>query len=187
MTILKLYWKYIATLILGIALGAYVTYVYFPRIVTKECTKIETQVVTQVETKEVTSVGYVPKTSKADADVEVTRAPNVVTVSVNGTVTELPVVQGETQKFEEGKVVLEQTGSVKVDVTAQVKQQVTDGINDAFKAEQKKPKIRVGAEGAVDDKGSVDGNLRISRQSQKYDVDLRINKNRQVISGTLWF
>lgn len=184
MNTLKIYWKYIVTLAFGVILGSYVTYTWFPRIVT---VVPDSKVSTQVEVKDRTEVSYVPKVNNEATDVEVNKALPQVTVKVNGQSTAFPLVQGETQKFQNGKVVLDQSTALNVDVTADVEKQVQQGINKAFKEQARRPQYKLGIEGSIDSAENSEVNLRISRQSEKFDIDVRVNKDRQSITGTLWF
>lgn len=184
MNTLKIYWKYIVTLAFGVIIGSYVTYTWFPRTIT---VVEESKVSTQVEVKDKTEVSYVPKVGNESTDVEVNKALPQVTVKVNGVVTELPLVQGETQKFQNGKVVLDQSTALNVDVTAEVATQVQQGIAKAFKEQARRPQYKLGVEGNIDSAENSNVNLRISRQSEKFDIDVRVNKDRQSITGTLWF
>lgn len=184
---MKDYWKYIVTFVFGAILGCYVTYTWFPRTIT---VTPDSEVSTNVELKDHTEVSYVPKVNNEDTDVEVNKALPSVSVKVNGVTTQMPLIQGETQKFDKGKVVVDQSTSLSIDVTAQVQTQIEQGINNAFSAQAKKPQYKLGIEAGVisaDHAVNSEVNLRISRQSGKFDVDVRVNKSKQSISGTLWF
>ena len=185
MGFLREHWKYIVALLIGGVVGFYIG---------SQCSIETTKEIpvakTEVEYKDRTEISYIPKTSKDDSDVEVTKALPKVSVSVNGKVAEMPLVQGETQKFQNGKLVMEQSSALTVDVSAQVATQIEQGINNAFKAQQRKPQYRIGLEGGVISAGSAvntDGNLRISRQSEAFDIDVRANQSKQSISATWWF
>ena len=184
---MKDYWKYLVTFVFGVAFGCYVTYTWFPRTIT--VTPVS-EVSTNVQLKDHTEVSYVPKVNNESTDVEVNKALPIVSVKVNGVTTDLPLIQGETQKFDKGKVVVDQSTSLSVDVTAQVAAQVEQGISNAFAKESKKPQYKLGIEGNVisaDHAVNSEVNLRISRQSQSIDVDIRINKDKQSLSATKWF
>lgn len=189
MEVLKKHWKYIAVLVIGMILGALVTYTCFPR--TKFVEMVQTEVKTEVVLADRTEIGYVPKevvNGKTEStDIEVKKPLPVVTVKVNDKVTELPILQSESQKFDKGKIVLDQSTTLKVDVTAQVEKQIADGIEKAFAKQAEKPKYRIGLEGTIDMEGKTEGNLRISRQAEAFDVDARVAKDKQSISATWWF
>jgi len=182
--IIKDYWKYLVIFVLGVALGCWVTYQWFPREVTVAPVS---EVSANVELKDHTEVSYVPKVNNESTDVEVNKALPVVTVKVNGVTTAMPLIQGETQKFDKGKIIVDQSTSLKVDVTAQVQSQIEQGIADAFAKESKKSKVKLGVEGSLDSNVKTDAQLRLSRQSEKFDIDIRVNQKKQSISGTLWF
>jgi hypothetical protein len=133
-------------------------------------------------------VQYVPKVSAVDPDVEITKAQPQVSVSVNGQKYNFDLVQGEQQKFDKGKLTLDQSSQLKVDVSAQVEQQVSDGIKKAFEDQSKKPKYRLGVnpEFSTDDKPSY--NLRVSRQAESMDLDLKVDQKKKVkFDATWWF
>lgn len=187
MELLSKYWKYIVVLAFGVILGSYVTYTWFPRTVT---VTPDSKVSTNVNLKDHTEIGYVPKVNNESTDVEVNKALPQVTVKVNGQATAFPLVQGETQKFQKGKVVLDQSTALSVDVTADVEKQVQQGIAKAFKEQARRPQYKLGIEGNVisaDHAVNSEVNLRISRQSEGLDIDIRVNKDRQSISATRWF
>jgi len=189
MEFLQKYWKYIVVLVIGMVLGALITYTCFPR--TKIVEMVQAEVKTEVVLADHTEIGYVPKEvvngKKESTDVEVKKPLPVVTVKVNDKVTDLPILQSESQKFDKGKIVLDQSTTLKVDITAQVEKQIADGIEKAFAKQAEKPKYRIGLEGTMDIEGKTEGNLRISRQAEAFDVDARVTKDKQSISATWWF
>lgn len=71
----------------------------------------EPKVVTQTETK--TEAQYVPKETNQDADVEITNTNP--SVSVNGKKYEMTKLPTETNKFEKGKVTVQQGYEIKID------------------------------------------------------------------------
>jgi hypothetical protein len=139
------------------------------------------------EYKDTTTIQYIPKTSKNDSDVEVNKALPKVSVAVNGTQHSMDLVQGETQKFDKGKIVVDQSSTLTVDVSAEVEAQVEHGIAKAFAQQSKKPRVKLGIEGSVDSGVKADVNLRISRQSEDLDIDIRVNQSKQSIAITKWF
>lgn len=181
---IKEYWKYIAVFVLGGVLGFYVCHTWFPRIETKEVEKVKVE--TKVEYKDRTVVQYVPKTSAKDSDVEINKELPKITTSFNGQQHTFEGVQDEVQKFDKGKLVVDQSSTLKVDVSAEVQKQVEQGINKAFADQAKKAKIRTGVEVSIDSDRKTEVNARVSRQSQIFDVDLRANQKKQSISVTWW-
>lgn len=187
----------LVSFIVGVVIGAYVTHSYFPRTVH---IKGDTQTVvdTEIEYRDRTDVRYVPKEifvnpitgekTKEDTDVEINKQQPQIDVKFNGKDYKYDLLQGETQKFQDGKLVVDQSSQLKVDVSAQVQKQVEDGINKAFKEQAKKPKTKVGIEVTAGNDMKPDTNLRASRQTDKFDVDLKINKDKDVKGGiTFWF
>lgn len=181
--------------IIGLAIGVIITYTYFPRIETKvEKADPEIKTETQIEYKDRTNIQYVPKKIVVDkngnrvledTDVQINKSQPSVDVKFNGNNYKFGLQQGEIQKFQNGKLVVDQSSALKVDVTAEVQKQVTKGIEDAFKAQEQKPKYKLGIEMEYDD--DVDANLRLSRQSSKYDIDLRIDKDKDIKAGITWW
>jgi hypothetical protein len=127
-------WKYIVIFILGIILGFYIGHIYFPKI---EYKTSEANVATGIVLKDTTEIQYVPKTSSNDSDVEINKEQPKVSVSVNGQKYSFDLLQNESQKFDKGKIVANQTTSLNVDVTAEVNKQIQKGIQDAFKQQNK--------------------------------------------------
>ena len=134
-------WKYVLMTLLGFAIGCYIGHQFFPRIVTVPAEPI---VVTEVQLKDRTVVQYIPKESPIDADVEIHKELPQVSVDFNGERHEFALVQKEEHKFDEGKLVVDQSSAVKLDVTAQIQKQVSDGITEAFKKQQKKNDVDLG-------------------------------------------
>ena len=108
--------------LMGVMVGARLCYVYIPR------TVIETQmqevpvIQEKVITKTLTEVQYVTKTidpktgEKEKTDVEAVIKQPTVNVLVNGKEQEFKLQQGETQKFENGKIVLNQESTLRLDI-----------------------------------------------------------------------
>lgn len=176
-------WRYILVFVLGIALGSFVTYKFFPREVPIEKTKVETK----VEYRDRTEIQYVPKESSSDADVEIIKAQPKVTASVNGQKYDFALVQGETQKFDKGKLTVDQSSTIAVDVSAQVEQQVANGIKKAFDEQKKKPVYKLGVNPEFSQDSTPSYNLRLSRQSEKYDVDLKVDQKGNTKAGITWW
>lgn len=104
--------------ILGVAVGGVGTYYLFPRTLTNTIEKPVVQETIKYVDK--TEVVYVPKTSPADADVEINKTQPAVKVAVNGQTHEFKLEQKEEQKFDKGKLVLTQNGTIFVDVKTHV-------------------------------------------------------------------
>ena len=89
-----------------------------------------------VEVKGDTEIRYIEKESPADADVQISNPAPVVSVSYNGEKTELAGVSSESQKFDKGKLVVEQKSEATLDVTPIVDREVNMAV-DKQKAEDK--------------------------------------------------
>ena len=188
--------KSIIYLIVGLIVGAYVTYTYFPRVEYKNVVMPELAVETQIKYVDNTVVEYVPKgiivdsngnKVKEDTDVEINKAQPAVNVKYNDKDYKFGLQHGEVHKFDNGKLLVTQTSDIKVDVTADVQKQITAGINEAFKNHNKSV-TKVGVEAVAMQGDSPEYNLRVSRQTNKVDIDLRINRDKDVGAGIVyWF
>ena len=98
--------------------------------------RIEVPVEIPVEVKGDTVIQYVEKESPADSDVEITNPAPVIAVNYNGEKTELAGVSGEKQKFDKGKLQVEQKTEAVLDVTPIVEREVTLAV-DKQKIEDK--------------------------------------------------
>lgn len=98
--------------------------------------RIEVPVEVPVEVKGDTVIRYVEKQTPADCDVEITNPAPAITVAYNGEKTELAGVSGETQKFDKGKLQVEQKTEATLDVTPIVDREVTLAV-DKQKLEDK--------------------------------------------------
>ena len=98
--------------------------------------RVEVPIEIPVEVKGDTVIQYVEKESPQDADVEITIPAPVVSVSYNNQKTELEGVSNETQKFEKGKLQVEQKTETTLDVTPIVDREVNIAV-DKQKIEDK--------------------------------------------------
>lgn len=98
--------------------------------------RIEVPIEVPVEVKGDTIIQYVEKESPQDADVEITNPAPVVSVSYNNQKTELDGVLGESQKFDKGKLQVEQKTEAVLDVTPIVEREVNMAV-DKQKIEDK--------------------------------------------------
>ena len=78
---------------------------------------VEVPIEVPVLVKGDTEIRYVEKTSPDDSDVEITNPAPVIAVSYNGEKTELEGIQSEKQKFDKGKLQVEQSTEAVLDVT----------------------------------------------------------------------
>jgi uncharacterized protein YneF (UPF0154 family) len=117
--------------IAGLIVGSYITKNYFPTLNTEVKTVQTDPIVTEkVKVVTDTQIAYVPKeiiryvdkttgqevTAKESTDVQFDVAKPKVVVKVNGQDHEFYLLQGETQKFENGKVDMQQTSTIGLDV-----------------------------------------------------------------------
>ncbi|MEG2344170.1 MAG: hypothetical protein RSB52_08420 [Acidaminococcaceae bacterium] len=119
--------KFVIVLI-AFLLGGLTSWRLFPRIevIVKDATAVPA-VSGEIDANRETTVGYEEKELlptrnpdgsiakiKEETDVELNSKPSNVVVKVNGKQQEFKLLTGETQKFEKGKVVLNQTSDVKL-------------------------------------------------------------------------
>ena len=83
-----------------------------------------------VEVKGDTVIKYIEKESPADADVEINNPAPKIAVSYNGEKTELNGLTTENQKFEKGKLQVEQKSETTLDVTPIVDREVQAAVQD---------------------------------------------------------
>ena len=163
----------------GVALGAYVTYQYFPRVIEKRV-EIEKPIISEtITTETITEIQYVTKDrdpftgQKENTDVEANIGRPTIGVKVNGKPYEFGLLQGESQKFGEGKIVMNQESKIQVEVEVPTIVQ----------------KWRVGA--YVDwtaGEGHPNVGARLNRRFKRWDGDVYINQDKDVKGQvTIWF
>lgn len=110
----------------GCFIGVYITKVHFPTL----NTEVKPVVTEKVKTVTETQIAYVPKetvkyidkvtgketTAKEETDVQLNADKPKVGVMVNGKPYKFDLLQGETQKFEDGKITMQQTSSIDMNV-----------------------------------------------------------------------
>lgn len=111
-------------LVMGLVVGAVGMYGWGPRltqVVEKEKPVITERVVTKTDTQ----IAYVPKETVVykdgtavpeDTDVQADIAPAKISVKLNEKDYKFGLLQGETQKFESGKILLTQSSGVTIDL-----------------------------------------------------------------------
>ena len=147
----KKHWKLIGAIACAVALficGWAVCKHYDQNVVVKtEVQTVEKEVPVEVPVyiKGDTEIRYVEKESSQDVDVQIESPAPTIAVSYNGEKTELEGVAGETQKFENGKLVVEQKNEAVLDVTPIVDREIqtavkanTDELNKAHAEDLKK-------------------------------------------------
>lgn len=98
--------------------------------------RIEVPIEVPVEVKGETVVQYVEKLTPTDADIEITQPAPVIALDYNGEKTELAGISGERQKFDKGKLQVEQKTEAVLDVTPIVNREVALAV-DKQKTEDK--------------------------------------------------
>lgn len=98
------------------------------------------QETTEMLQKERVVIKYIPKEFKEDADVEYVEVPKQITVKVNKKEHKFDLLESETQKFENGKVVIEKESKINLNVQ-------TPAV----------PAVRFGVEGDVNSHGAGAG------------------------------
>lgn len=97
-------------------------------------TKVEVQEVkVPVETQAKTQIQYVEKKDNHDADVQITKPAPEVIVDYNGQQTKFQTLDNETQKFDKGKLQVDQASKVTLDVTPIVQKEVQTAVNQNTK------------------------------------------------------
>ena len=97
-------------------------------------TKVEVrEVKVPVETQAKTEIQYVEKETPQDADVQITKEPPQVVVDYNGEQTKFDTLDNETQKFDKGKLQVDQTSKVTLDVTPIVQKEVQTAVDQNTK------------------------------------------------------
>ena len=97
-------------------------------------TKVEVrEVKVPVETQAKTQIQYVEKETPKDADVQITKEKPQVVVDYNGEQTKFDTLDNETQKFDKGKLQVDQTSKVTLDVTPIVQKEVQTAVNQNTK------------------------------------------------------
>lgn len=109
--IFKISWKYLLTFVVAFCIGYFI---HQPRVIYEHIPV--TKEVPVVTTKTQTEFVYVPKKHEEDADVEATIEQPKVSVKVNGQDHKFDLVHGETQKFENGKLVMNQQSQITFDL-----------------------------------------------------------------------
>ena len=93
-------------------------------------TKVEVrEVKVPVETQAKTQIQYVEKKDNHDADVQITKPAPEVVVDYNGQQTKFKTLDNETQKFDKGKLQVDQTSKVTLDVTPIVQKEVQTAVD----------------------------------------------------------
>jgi len=97
-------------------------------------TKVEVrEVKVPVETQAKTEIQYVEKETPQDADVQITKPAPEVVVDYNGQQTKFQTLDNETQKFDKGKLQVDQTSKVTLDVTPIVQKEVQTAVDNNTK------------------------------------------------------
>lgn len=132
------HWKLIVTFVFVIVLSfvcGWKACVHFNKnIVEVPVTKVEVrEVKVPVETQAKTEIQYVEKETPQDADVQITKPAPEVVVDYNGQQTKFETLDNETQKFDKGKLQVDQTSKVTLDVTPIVQKEVQTAVDQNTK------------------------------------------------------
>lgn len=165
--------------ILGICVALYGGYRMFHRetIVEQPKTPVQTKIATLNSTQQTkTTLAYVPKEKELvyrdnvptyvteDTDVEANIEQPHVTVKVNGKKQQFNLQQNETQKFEDGKVVMNQTSEVTFDIKVPERHELDVYGQEEFRAgkfhsqvgiDKKNGKLVYGAKYDITDKEPI--------------------------------
>ena len=177
----KRYWLILLAVcfFLGAGVGSYITYQHFPRTLEKRV-EVEKPIIKEaIKVESETQIRYVAKEinpmtgQKENTDLEANISPPKIGVKVNGKDHEFALLQGETQKFENGKIVMNQDSTIKFEVEVPTVHQ----------------KWRVGAYGEWEaGKNHPDVGARLNRQFKRWDGDVYINQDKDVKGQiTVWF
>ena len=132
------HWKLIVVFVFVIVLSfacGWKSCVHFDKnVVEVPVTKVEVrEVKVPVETEAKTQIQYVEKETPQDADVQITKKPPQVVVDYNGQQTKFDTLDNETQKFDKGKLQVDQTSKVTLDVTPIVQKEVQTAVDQNTK------------------------------------------------------
>ena len=132
------HWKVIVVFVFVIVLSfvcGWRACVHFNKnVVEVPVTKVEVREVrVPVETEAKTQIQYVEKETPQDADVQITKEPPQVVVDYNGEQTKFDTLDNETQKFDKGKLQVDQTSKVTLDVTPIVQKEVQTAVDQNTK------------------------------------------------------
>ena len=132
------HWKFIVAfvfvIVLSFACGWNACVRLNKNVVEVPVTKVEVrEVKVPVETEAKTQIQYVEKETSQDADVQITKEPPQVVVDYNGQQTKFDTLDNETQKFDKGKLQVDQTSKVTLDVTPIVQKEVQTAVDQNTK------------------------------------------------------
>lgn len=132
------HWKLIVAFVFVIVLSfvcGWKACVHFNKnVVEVPVTKVEVrEVKVPVETQTKTQIQYIEKETPKDADVQITKEKPQVVVDYNGQQTKFDTLDNETQKFDKGKLQVDQTSKVTLDVTPIVQKEVQAAVDQNTK------------------------------------------------------
>lgn len=100
----------------GIVLGVIVCYSLFPKTITNYV-EIEKPIVHEVvKYIDKTEVSYIPKENDENTDIQIDKTQPVINVKYNDKNYPFQLKQKEEQKFDKGKLVVNQSGSIDIDI-----------------------------------------------------------------------
>lgn len=170
--------SFIIVFVFGFALGWFVKGQFLPerkvQTISEKVPVIQEKIVTQTKTQ----IQYVDKAidpttgEQEKTDVELVKEQPAVYVKVNGKDHKFDLKESETQKFEDGKLLLEQSSQIALDI----------------KIPEYKQTWRVGAYTEYDSGEKWQVGLRLNRQFNSWDFDASINQDKKVgVMLTKWF
>lgn len=130
----KLIVAFVFVIVLSFACGWKACVHFNKNVVEVPVTKVEVrEVKVPVQTETKTQIQYVEKETPQDADVQITKEKPQVVVDYNGQQTKFDTLDNETQKFDKGKLQVDQTSKVTLDVTPIVQKEVQSAVDQNTK------------------------------------------------------
>jgi hypothetical protein len=165
MLIFLRYWKYILVFILGITLGSYITYNYFPKVNTE--TRQAAPIYIKAETEATKDIAVVPIDNPGEV-VKIVNKGTSVSAVIDGKEYTVPNTSGSTQ------VKLGEDSTLQIVEKTEGKLDITDIVNERLQAELelermkwKKEQKHFGVGAIVSNKGSAP---KVSYENANYEV-----------------
>ena len=152
--------------------------------------ELENEVIKEIpiETNQKTEIAYVQKNDMNDADVQLEDNSNKVIASYNGKVYEFNTIENEQHKFEKGKLVVEKSSEVKIDVSDIVNEQLS-ALSDKIREDERKKQLnasKIGIGVGVTENSQMLG-LKYENNRIEYFGFKRINgSGDDYFAGIMW-